>query len=228
MTVLELQGVRKIYRRGRLEVQALRGIDLTIRRGERLAILGPSGAGKSTLLGIAGLLEAPTSGTVRIEGRDVSMLADDERSRLRGRAIGFVFQSHNLIPQLRAWENVALPLRYASVPAGEGRELALHALEQVRLTARRDHYPNELSGGEEQRVAIARAIVNRPALILADEPTGNLDSATGELVLDMLEAVAGGEGALVLVTHSTQAAARATRIVRLVDGEVTAGTGGSR
>ena len=218
--VIELAGVTKVYRKGRVEVPALRGADLRIAEGEHVALVGPSGAGKSTLLYLMGLMEEPTSGRVALFGEDVSNLGDSARSRLRGRAIGFVFQAFNLIPQLKAWQNVALPLRYQRVSKRVQKERALAMLERVGLAERAEHYPAELSGGEEQRVAVARAMVIRPRLVLADEPTGNLDSRSGRAVLDLLEEARSDGATLVVVTHDPAVAARAERVVRVVDGRV--------
>ncbi len=221
--VIELAGVTKVYRKGRVEVPALRGADLRIAEGEHVALVGPSGAGKSTLLYLMGLMEEPTFGRVALFGEDVSNLGDADRSRLRGRTIGFVFQAFNLIPQLKAWQNVALPLRYQRVSKREQKERALAMLERVGLAERAEHYPAELSGGEEQRVAVARAMVIRPRLVLADEPTGNLDSQSGRAVLDLLEEARSDGATLVVVTHDPAVAARAERLVRVVDGRVQQG-----
>jgi len=222
--MVELVGVTKVYRKGRVEVPALRGVDLAIGEGEYVAVVGPSGAGKSTLLYLMGLMEAPSSGRVVLFGEDVSGLGDVARSRLRGRAIGFVFQAFNLIPNLKAWENVALPLYYAGVGRAERRERALAMLDRVGLADRAEHYPAELSGGEEQRVAIARALVIGPMLVLADEPTGNLDRRTGRSVLGLLEGVREAGATLVVVTHDPEIAARAGRRVRVVDGRIADGS----
>ncbi|WP_456477015.1 ABC transporter ATP-binding protein [Oceanithermus sp.] len=221
--MIELADVTKVYRKGRVEVPALRGANLHIADGEHVALVGPSGAGKSTLLYLMGLMEEPTSGRVALFGEDVSNLSDAARSRLRGRAIGFVFQAFNLIPQLKAWQNVALPLKYQRVPKREQKERALVMLERVGLAERAEHYPPELSGGEEQRVAVARAMVIRPRLVLADEPTGNLDTQSGRAVLDLLEEARSDGATLVVVTHDPAVAARAERLVRVVDGRVQQG-----
>ena len=218
--MIELADVTKVYRKGRVEVPALRGADLRIAEGEHVALVGPSGAGKSTLLYLMGLMEELTSGRVALFGEDVSNLGDAARSRLRGRTIGFVFQAFNLIPQLKAWQNVALPLKYQRVSTREQKERALAMLERVGLAERAEHYPAELSGGEEQRVAVARAMVIRPRLVLADEPTGNLDSQSGRAVLDLLEEARSDGATLVVVTHDPAVAARAERVVRVVDGRV--------
>lgn len=201
-------------------VDALQGVTLRIERGEHVALVGPSGAGKSTLLYLMGLMDAPTAGRLKLLGRDTTGLSDAERSRLRGRTVGFVFQSFNLLPHLSAWRNVALPLRYAGVSRKERRARALEMLARVGLAERAEHMPSELSGGQEQRVAIARALVIRPQLLLADEPTGNLDSDTGARILELLEAVHARGATLVTVTHSAEVAARAQRTVQLRNGRV--------
>lgn len=218
--MIELRDVWKVYPKGRARVEALRGVSLVIGEGEKVALVGPSGAGKSTLLYLLGLMDLPSAGHFRLLGQDPRHLPDRARSQLRGRAVGFVFQSFNLIPQLRAWENVALPLRYAGVGRRERRRRALELLERVGLAARAYHYPGELSGGEEQRVAVARALANDPKLILADEPTGNLDSRAGARVLELLDEAHARGATLVTVTHSPEVAARARRVIRLADGRV--------
>ncbi|MDQ3396173.1 MAG: ABC transporter ATP-binding protein [Deinococcota bacterium] len=218
--MIELEEVWKTYTKGQEQIHALRGVTLHIRTGEKVALVGPSGAGKSTLLYLIGLMDLPTRGKQRLLGENPLTLSDRARSRLRGRTIGFVFQSFNLIPQFRAWENVALPLRYAGVGAKERKERALAMLEEVGLLDRAEHYPNELSGGQEQRVAIARALVIEPKLVLADEPTGNLDTASGERVLELLDGLHARGMTLVTVTHSPEVAKRAQRVVKVVDGQV--------
>ena len=216
--LVRLEGVRKIYRRGRTEVRALDGVNLEIRRGEWLAVTGPSGSGKSTLLHVVGLLDRPTEGRCLLEGRDTGALDDAEASRLRGRSIGFVFQDFHLLPEETALRNVMLPLLYAG--AAGARERAREALATVDLTHREDHRPGELSGGEQQRVAIARALVKEPLLVLADEPTGNLDTVTGERILDLLEALHRRGITLVVVTHEPAVAGRAQRRVEVRDGKI--------
>jgi len=213
-----LEAIRKVHRRGRTEVRALDGVDLEVRRGEWLAVTGPSGSGKSTLLHVLGLLDRPTGGRYLLEGRDVSALDDAAASRLRGRSIGFVFQDFHLLPEETALRNVMLPLLYAG--AARARERAREALEAVGLSDRLDHRPAELSGGEQQRVAIARALVKEPLLVLADEPTGNLDTATGERVLDLLSVLHGRGITLVVVTHEPAVAERARRRIEVRDGRV--------
>jgi len=217
--VLRLEGVSKGFRRGREEVVALESVDLEVGEAEFVALVGPSGSGKSTLLHLAGGLDRPDAGRVWLEGRDVSALTAGERARLRRRCVGFVFQFFHLIPNLTVTENVALPLVLDGA-RGVGQRVS-EVIERVGMTARADHRPAELSGGEMQRVAIARALVNHPRLILADEPTGNLDSATGEEILDVLaDQVATAGAALVMVTHNPAAAARAGRVLTLRDGHL--------
>ena len=213
-----LEGIRKVHRRGRSEVRALDGVDLEIRRGEWLAVTGPSGSGKSTLLQVLGLLDRPTAGRYLLDGKDTAALDDAAASRLRGRTIGFVFQDFHLLPEETALRNVMLPLLYAGT-AGAG-EKATAALASVGLRDRIDHRPAELSGGEQQRVAVARALVKDPLLVLADEPTGNLDSATGARVLDLLAALHGKGITLVVVTHEPSVAARALRRIEVRDGRI--------
>jgi putative ABC transport system ATP-binding protein len=213
-----LEGVTKSYRRGATEVRALDGVDLEVRRGDWLAITGPSGSGKSTILHLLGLLDRPTTGRVLFEGRDATALPDAEASRLRGRTIGFVFQDFHLLPEETALRNVMLPLLYAGAP--RARERAREALDAVGLASREEHRPGELSGGEQQRVAIARALVKEPLVVLADEPTGNLDSATGERILETLGELHRRGIALVVVTHEPAVAARATRRVEVRDGRI--------
>ncbi|HEX6498223.1 MAG TPA: ABC transporter ATP-binding protein [Micromonosporaceae bacterium] len=204
-------------------VYALRGVDLTVRAGESLAITGPSGSGKSTLLHVLGLLERPTSGTYLLAGTDAGSLSDDQRAGLRNRSIGFVFQSFNLIPGETAVENVAAPLVYAGVRRAERIARAERALERVGLAERRRHLPSQLSGGQRQRVAIARALVTDPALLLADEPTGNLDSQSGAEVLALLDELHADGLTTVVVTHERRVAEHADRTVHVIDGEISAG-----
>lgn len=219
-TVIELRGLSRTYERGRAPVHALRDVDLSIARGEMVSVVGPSGSGKSTLLAIMGCLDRPTSGECLIEGRPVQDLGDAEMSRLRNRTIGFVFQSFHLIPRLTVAENVETPLLYSGVAPAEWRSRAVDALDRVGLGARTDHLPGELSGGEAQRAAIARALVVEPALILADEPTGNLDRAAAEDIAGLLTALHGAGRTIVLVTHNQELARRAERMIVLRDGVI--------
>jgi putative ABC transport system ATP-binding protein len=216
--VIELERIEKSFSTGRFHVSALRGVDLRIERGEFVAIMGPSGSGKTTLMEIIGCLSLPSSGRYRFASGDVAALDEAGLARLRGEQIGFVFQSFNLLPRLSAVENVELPLVYQGVSRGARRARAAEAVERVGLLHRASHRPSELSGGERQRVAIARALINRPAVILADEPTGNLDSATGREILTLFEQLNGQGHTLVLVTHDTGIGARARRRVWLQDG----------
>jgi putative ABC transport system ATP-binding protein len=216
--VIELAAVTKVYGSGDIAVAALRGVSLVIREGEFVAIMGPSGSGKTTLLGIIGCLDRPTEGTYHLVGEEMSGLDESRRARVRGERIGFVFQAYNLLPRQQAYKNVELPLIYGGVPARERRARVVEALKQVGLADRIDHRPNQLSGGEQQRVGIARALVVRPSVLLADEPTGNLDSASAEEVLTLLERLNRQGTTIVLVTHSEAVAERAARIVRVADG----------
>ena len=222
--VIEMTSLTKIYRSGPQSVVALEGVSFAIRRGEYVAIMGPSGSGKSTLMHILGCLDVPTAGEYCLEGRSVAGLGEDALAEVRNRKIGFVFQSFNLLPRYDALENVALPLVYAGVGKAERRERALHALERVGLLERASHRPGELSGGQRQRVAVARALVTRPSLILADEPTGNLDTATSDEVMRLFGAVHAEGNTIVLVTHEDDIARHAHRIIRLRDGHIESDT----
>jgi putative ABC transport system ATP-binding protein len=216
---IEITGLRKYYREGQAEeVQALRGIDLTIDRGEMVAVMGPSGSGKSTLMEILGCLSRPTDGVYRLFGQNAADMDADDLARLRGREVGFIFQSFHLLPRLDVAENVELPLFYQRVPRSERRERALAALERVGLDHRASHIPSEISGGERQRAAIARALVNNPSLVLADEPTGNLDTDRGQEILEILNGVHEGGATVVIVTHDPGIGARAPRKVSIRDG----------
>jgi putative ABC transport system ATP-binding protein len=218
--VIELEGVGKVYRMGRLEVPALRGIDLRIARGELVSVMGPSGSGKTTLLEILGCLSRPSAGRYRLGGRAVDEIDTDGLARLRGEEIGFVFQSFNLLPRLTVVENVELPLSYRGVSRGERRRRARAALERVGLDHRARHLPSEISGGERQRVAVARALVNEPSLVLADEPTGNLDTATGEEILALLLAIHRDGNTVVVVTHDPRIGGLAPRRLSIRDGRI--------
>lgn len=220
--VIDVRGLRRSFKLGDEVVEALRGVDLQIGRGEYLAIVGPSGSGKSTLMNILGGLDTPTAGQYFLDGDEVQGLSDDELAETRNRKIGFVFQSFNLLPRATAVENVALPLLYSGLSRSERREAALWALERVGLSARTGHRPDQLSGGQRQRVAIARALVNRPVLLLADEPTGNLDQRTGAEIVNLFEELHHDGVTVVLVTHDHKLAERTSRQIEIVDGRIAA------
>jgi putative ABC transport system ATP-binding protein len=222
MAVIEIENVTKVYQMGENQVPALRGVTLNIERGEMVAIVGPSGSGKSTLMNIIGCLDQPTAGTYHLDGVDVSQLDDDALAEIRNQKIGFVFQSFNLLPRTTALDQVELPMVYAGKP--ERRKRAMDALTRVGLGDRTTHRPNELSGGQQQRVAIARALVNEPAIILADEPTGNLDSASGEEIMRIFKTLNQERGmTVILVTHEPEIAAVAQRTIRVRDGKIAGG-----
>jgi len=218
--LLRTRDLTKVYRLGSQEVRALDGVSLDIRRNEYVAIMGASGSGKSTLMNILGCLDTPTGGTYALDGERVSSLSEDELAAIRNRRIGFVFQNFNLLPRSAAFQNVELPLIYAGLSRAERRERVLEALATVGLTERARHRPAELSGGQRQRVAIARALVNRPSLILADEPTGNLDSRTSAEIMEALGAIHAEGNTVILVTHEEDIASHAHRRIRLHDGRV--------
>jgi len=221
MHVLETRGLKKVYGEGEARVEAIRGVDLQVTAGEMVAIMGPSGSGKSTLLALLGGVEVPTEGHVLLEGVDLASLSDDQRTMLRRRRIGFVFQSFNLLPILTALENVALPLELDGVSSSEARRRAQQMLELVGLEDRHHHVPSHLSGGEQQRVAVARALVIQPALLLADEPTGNLDSVSGQRLTALLRRLVDEHRqTIVMVTHDSEVASRADRIIHIRDGHI--------
>jgi len=218
--VIELKDIGKSYRMGEMDISALGGISLSVKKGELIAIMGPSGSGKSTLMNVLGCLDRPTNGTYRFEDREISSLNDDELAHVRNAKIGFVFQSFNLLPRFTALKNVEMPLIYSGVPSRERTARAVPVLEMVGLGDRMEHRPTELSGGQQQRVAIARALVNAPPLLLADEPTGNLDSRSGEEILNILEDLNKRGVTIMIVTHDHDVAARCKRIINLKDGQV--------
>lgn len=220
--VVDIRAVRKAYYKpdGSLMVEALRGVDFAVDPGEYVAIMGASGSGKSTMLNILGCLDRPTKGEYFLDGKDVARMPDDELSRYRGRKIGFIFQAFNLIPQLKIEDNVAVPLFYQGMPPADRRKRAIEALGMVGLDNRIGHRPGELSGGQQQRVAIARALVTKPVVLMADEPTGNLDSTTGESILQLFESLHREGLTILMVTHDDSIAERCQRVMRLKDGEV--------
>ncbi len=218
--LISLQGIRREYHVGGEIVAALAGVDLAIDRGEFVAIVGQSGSGKSTLMNVLGCLDTPTAGSYVLNGKDVARMSDDELADVRNREIGFIFQAFQLLPRETALANVELPLVYRGLPAKERRARALEALEKVHLTQRLHHKPTELSGGQRQRVAIARALAAKPSLLLADEPTGNLDSATGAEIIRLFEALHAEGNTIILVTHEPKLAARCPRAVRITDGKI--------
>ena len=219
-TVVETHELWKIYSMDGVGVEALRGVNLTIAKGEFVVIVGPSGSGKSTLLHLIGAMDIPTRGEVYLNGRHLAKTSDAERTRLRCRDVGFVFQTFNLLPTLNVLENVEIALRLAGVPASQRRTRAAELLERVGLAERMKHLPRQLSGGERQRVAIARALANQPALLLADEPTGNLDTTTGESIIALLQQFHGQGQTIVLVTHNPEIAKQADRVLQMKDGQI--------
>jgi len=220
MPIVAVEKLWKIYQLGSLQVEALSGLDLSIEAGEYIAIMGPSGSGKSTLLNLLGCLDHPTRGHYRLGDQDVSGLDDDQLSRIRGSRIGFIFQSYNLIAQLNVIENIEVPLFYQGLPEGESEDRARELAEVVGLGDRLGHRPSQLSGGQQQRVAIARAMANDPLIVLADEPTGNLDSSSGQEILALLDALHSRGRTLIVVTHDERVAERTKRVIHLLDGRV--------
>jgi putative ABC transport system ATP-binding protein len=218
--LIRLEGIKKVFYTDEVETHALAGIHLEIQQGEYVAIAGPSGCGKSTLLAILGLLDTPTEGTYLLNGQQVANLSLSERARVRNREIGFIFQSFNLIGDLTVFENVELPLTYRDMPGAERRERVKSALERVGMGHRANHYPSQLSGGQQQRVAVARAVAGDPLILLADEPTGNLDSTNGEAVMELLRELHVGGATICMVTHDPRYAKHAQRSIHLFDGQV--------
>ena len=219
--LIDIREITKVYQMGQEQVHALSGVNLGVERGEYVAIMGPSGSGKSTLMNLVGCLDTPTSGSYVLNGREVARMTDDELAAIRNQEIGFVFQTFNLLPRTNALQQVELPLVYSGLARKERRERAVKALEAVGLGDRMNHQPNEMSGGQRQRVAIARALINDPSILLADEPTGNLDSQTGAEIMALFADLNRRGNTIVLVTHEEDIAAHARRIVRLRDGKVT-------
>jgi putative ABC transport system ATP-binding protein len=218
--LIDIRDITKVYEMGEEKVHALSGVTLAVSKGEYIAIMGPSGSGKSTLMNLIGCLDTPSSGSYILNGREVATMSDDELAAIRNQEIGFVFQTFNLLPRTTALQQVELPLVYSGLPRKERRERALKALAAVNLSDRMGHQPSEMSGGQRQRVAIARALINNPSILLADEPTGNLDSATGIEIMALFDQLNGRGNTIVLVTHEEDIAAHARRIVRLRDGKI--------
>jgi putative ABC transport system ATP-binding protein len=222
--VIEIRNIIRDFKLGQEVVHVLKGIDLDIKRGEYVAIMGPSGSGKSTLMNLLGCLDTPTAGSYNLNGNDVSQMSDDDLAEIRNTEIGFVFQTFNLLPRTTALENVALPMIYAGASKRQRQERATEVLNDVGLSDRMDHKPNQLSGGQRQRVAIGRALINRPSIILADEPTGNLDSKTGMEIMALFDNIHKAGNTVIMVTHEEEVAAHAKRIIRLRDGVVESDT----
>jgi putative ABC transport system ATP-binding protein len=226
--MLKMTGLSKAFRTAVVETYALRDFSIDVAEGEFVAVTGPSGSGKSTFLNIAGLLETPSGGSYHLDGRDVSRLSDDERCHVRNQKIGFIFQSFNLISDLSVYENVATPLHYRKMTAAERKERVTQALTRVGLQTRLHHYPSELSGGQQQRVAIARALAGSPRILLADEPTGNLDTQAARAVMELIEEIHGEGATIVMVTHDPALAARAQRNIHVIDGQVAMNNGAAQ
>jgi|TARA_R110001592_G_scaffold70861_3_gene216799 putative ABC transport system ATP-binding protein len=222
--VIEIRNIIRDFKLGQEVVHVLKGIDLDIKRGEYVAIMGPSGSGKSTLMNLLGCLDTPTAGTYNLNGNDVSEMTDDELAEIRNTEIGFVFQTFNLLPRTTALDNVALPMVYAGASKKERQERATEVLKDVGLADRMDHKPNQLSGGQRQRVAVGRALVNKPSIILADEPTGNLDSKTGTEIMGLFDQIHANGNTVIMVTHEEDIAAHAKRVIRLRDGVIESDT----
>lgn len=222
--LIKIANIKRDFELGDEIVYVLKGIDLEIRKGEYVALMGPSGSGKSTLMNILGCLDTPTSGTYILNGKDVSQMEDDELAEIRNKEIGFVFQTFNLLPRTTALDNVALPMIYAGYSKPERNKRAIEVLQQVNLADRMDHQPNQLSGGQRQRVAVARALVNKPSIILADEPTGNLDSKTSVEIMKLFNEIHANGNTVILVTHEEEIAAYAHRVIRLRDGLIESDT----
>lgn len=222
--IIKIRNIIRDFQLGQETVHVLKGIDLDIEKGEYVAIMGPSGSGKSTLMNLIGCLDTPTSGSYILNGKDVSQMSDDELADIRNKEIGFVFQTFNLLPRTTALDNVALPMVYAGYSKKDRTERAVQVLHDVGLSDRMDHRPNQLSGGQRQRVAVGRALVNKPSIILADEPTGNLDSKTGAEIMNLIEDIHKAGNTIIVVTHEEEIAAHAQRIIRLRDGMVESDT----
>lgn len=220
MPIINIQNITKHYLLGEVLIKALNGVSLQIQRNEYVALMGPSGSGKSTLMNILGCLDTPTGGSYSLNGIEVAQMTSDELATVRNKEIGFVFQTFNLLPRLSAWENVAMPLVYAGIGRAKRHNMAIEMLAAVGLSDRSDHRPNELSGGQRQRVAIARALINNPSIILADEPTGNLDSKTSEEIMQILDRIHRQGNTVIMVTHEEEIAHYAQRIIRLRDGVI--------